>query len=137
MVRALPRRARWPDDREAVRLVADLLDEMQARMRRRELQRARLRFEDQLFLSGLALGPFGHADHADLVQAQIMQDCSSDAHLPLAAVDQDQVRDLACLGGHALVAPRQHLLHGGVVVARRDVADVEAPVFGFLHLLRS
>ena len=35
VVRALPRRARWPSDGEAVRLVADLLDQVQAGMRRR------------------------------------------------------------------------------------------------------
>src|ERR671915_2102187 len=45
-----------PDHREPVRLVADRLNEMQARMRRRELQRARLRLDDELLLAGLALG---------------------------------------------------------------------------------
>ena len=36
------------DDREAVRFITDLLDEVQAEMRRRELQRARLELDDPL-----------------------------------------------------------------------------------------
>jgi hypothetical protein len=56
-------------------------------------------------------------------------------YLALAAVDQDQVGDLAALRAHALVAALEHLAHRRVVVARRDAADVEAAVFGRLHLL--
>ena len=44
-----------PDDREAVRLVADRLDQVQPGVRRRELQRARLRLQNELFFAGLAL----------------------------------------------------------------------------------
>src|ERR1051325_11548211 len=50
------------DDGEAVCLVADRLDEMQPRVRRRKLQAARFRFDDQLFQPGLSLRAFGHAD---------------------------------------------------------------------------
>ena len=60
---------------------------------RRQLQ-ARFGFDDQLFFTGLSFGPLGDADDAGLVQAQIRQGCASDTHLPLAAVDQDQVRNL-------------------------------------------
>src|SRR5688572_32259045 len=91
------------DHRKAVCFVADRLNEMQARMRRCELQRARLGLEYQLFLAGLALRPLGDAGHADLVQTQVPQDGSGDVDLPSAAVDQDEVRNLARLGGHALV----------------------------------
>src|SRR5687768_11538214 len=55
------------DHREAVRLVADRLDEVQAGMRRRELQRAGLRLDDELLLARLALGALRYADDADLV----------------------------------------------------------------------
>src|SRR5919109_3269880 len=44
------------DHREAMGFVADRLDEVQRRVRRRELQRARLRFDDQLLHAGLAFG---------------------------------------------------------------------------------
>src|ERR1700730_5614436 len=43
------------DDGEAVRLVADRLDEVQAGMRGRQLQGARLGLQDQLLRAGLAL----------------------------------------------------------------------------------
>src|SRR5947207_14841370 len=59
------------DDGEAVRLVADRLDEMQRRVRRRELQAARLRLDDQLLEARLALRSLGDAHHADLMQAEI------------------------------------------------------------------
>src|SRR5712671_1142381 len=123
------------DDGEAVRLVTDRLDEVQPGIRRRQLEGARLRLEDQLLEAGLALGAFRHADHADLVQAELDQRRARGAHLPPPAVDQHQVRNPARFGADALVAPPDHLPHRGVVVTRRDVADVEPPVLGFLHLL--
>src|SRR5688572_14483453 len=55
------------EHREAVGLVADLLDEMQAGVRRRQLQGARLGLEDQLLLAGLAPRPLGDADDANLM----------------------------------------------------------------------
>src|SRR5437868_2978559 len=51
------------DDGEAVRLVADLLDEVQARMGRRKLERAALLFQDQLLLAWLSFRSLRHADH--------------------------------------------------------------------------
>src|SRR5881392_1198048 len=55
VVRVFPQRA-VADDRETVRLVANRLDEVQAGMRRRELQAARIGFDDQLLEARLALG---------------------------------------------------------------------------------
>src|SRR5258708_3178870 len=123
------------DDRETVRLVADRLDEVQPRMHRRKLQGARFGLEDQLFETGLALGTFRHADYAHLVQAGLHQRRPGWVDLRLSAVDQHQVGNDPSAGGHALIAPPERLAHRAVVVARRDVADVEAPVLGFLHLL--
>src|SRR5205085_690671 len=123
------------NDGEAVRLVADRLDEMQRRMRRRELQTARARLDDQLLQSGLALGPLRHADEAYLVQAEIGEHGTRDADLAFAAVDQYQVWNLAGLPRDALVAAREHLAHRAVIVARRDAADVEPPILRLLHLL--
>src|SRR4051812_37630127 len=56
-------------DREAVRLVAHLLDEVQRRMVRRQAARV-LVPEDELLHPRLALLALGDADHADLVQTQ-------------------------------------------------------------------
>src|SRR5262245_4418420 len=120
------------DHGEAVRLVANLLDEMQAGMRGRELEAALLGFEDELLHAGFALGALRHAHDAGLVQPQVGQCGPRRADLPSSAVDQDEVRDLAALCAYALVAALEHLAHGGVVVARRDAADVEAPVLRLL-----
>src|SRR5688572_28351201 len=52
---------------EPMRLVADLLDQMQSGVRRRQLQGARLGLEDQLLFAGLAPRPLGDADDANLM----------------------------------------------------------------------
>src|SRR5712664_2146489 len=124
-----------PDDGKAVRLVADRLDEVQARMRGRKLQGARPGLQDQLLHAGLALRPFRDAYDAGLVQAKLDERSARRAHLSSSAVDQDEVRNPARLRRNALVAARQDLAHGSVVVPWRDVADVEAAVFRLLHLL--
>ena len=60
--------------------------------------------------------------------------------MPFAAVDQHQVWH-AHLGALLLrleqlaVTPRQHLAHGGVIIARRDAIDLVAAVFGTLHFV--
>src|SRR5471032_381909 len=59
-------------DREAVRLVADLLDEMQRRMIGRQAARLVLAGHEELLHAGLALHALGHADHADVMQAEIL-----------------------------------------------------------------
>src|SRR3954469_13033626 len=123
------------DDGEAVRLVADRLDEVQSRVRRRELQAARIRLDDQLFQAGLALRALGDAHHADLMQAEIGEHRPRDTDLTLAAIDQHEIGHLARLGRHALIATLEHLAHGAVIVTGRDAADIEAPVLRFLHLL--
>ena len=58
-------------DGEAMRFVADLLDEVQARMVRRAAAAASLAFgQDQLLQSRLALLALGHADHRQVAQSQ-------------------------------------------------------------------
>src|SRR5258706_15623723 len=52
------------DDGEAVRLVADRLDEVQPGVRGRQLQGARVGLQDQLFEAGFALGALRDPDHA-------------------------------------------------------------------------
>src|SRR5512135_3063622 len=122
-----------PDDREAMRLVPDALNQVQARMLRRERADPPFGLDDQLFLSGPALGSLGNADHGDVVQAELDQRRACHAGLPLAAVDQHEIRYLAAVSRHALVAPREHLAHRCVIVTRCDAADVVAPVLPALH----
>src|ERR1051325_1790665 len=124
-----------PDHGEAVRLIADRLDEMQPGVRGRELQASRLRLDDELLHPGLALRALGDPDHAYLVQAEVGEHAARDADLTLAAVDEDEIGHLAGFGGDALVAALEHLAHRAVVVPGRDAANVEAPVLRLLHLL--
>ena len=51
--------------------------------------------------------------------------------LALAAIDEQQVGQPALALHQPGVAPGQRLLHGGVIVARLDVLDVETAIIGF------
>src|SRR4051812_38907564 len=113
-----------PDDRKPVRLIADLLDEMQAGMRWRELEAACLGLDDELFHAGLAFRSFRHADDRHLVEPQVGEHGPRDADLAFTAVDQHEIGNLAAFGGDARVAALEYLAHRRVVVAGRDVTDV-------------
>ena len=78
-------------DGEAVRFVADGLDQMQPRIVARKLNTALRISADQLFQPRLALRALGHAEEEDVVHSQFRQEFPCHAHLALAAVDQDQV----------------------------------------------
>ena len=98
VVRVLPRLARWPTMAKRCASSRMLLDEMQPGMLRRQLQRLPLGLEDQLLQPRLALRPLGHADQRDVVQAELGEPRARRVHLPAAAVDEDQVGNLALPG---------------------------------------
>src|SRR5437868_14959444 len=75
-----------PDDREAVRFVADLLDQVQAWMLRRQRDRRPVALDDQFLHAGLALRPFRHAYDTDVVQPEFDERRTRLRHLPFAAV---------------------------------------------------
>src|SRR4029079_10561366 len=85
---AAPRTAR--DDSEAVRLVADRLDQVEPRVGRSELERPRFGLDDQLFEAGLSFSTLRAFHHAYLVQSEIGEHAAGYAHLPFPAVDQDE-----------------------------------------------
>src|SRR3982751_5435766 len=82
-------------DGEAVRLVADLLDEVQRRVIGRQALGLFLARDEGPFHAGLAPDAFGHADHAAVVQAEIRHHRARCVELADAASDEDQVRRLA------------------------------------------
>ena len=53
--------------------------------------------------------------------------------LPLATVDQDQIRNHPFAAGQTFITPADDLTHGGEIVSGLDVADVEAPVIRLFH----
>jgi hypothetical protein len=58
------------------------------------------------------------------------------AELPFPAVNQDHIRDLA-LFNRFTIATTQHLIHGRIVIARRDAGDVIAAILGAQRPLAS
>ena len=128
-------------DREAMRLVADALQQLQLGGGVVEHQRRAAAGDEDL------LDPLGQRDHAHALLAKAAQHRQPGAQLALAAVDHDQVgerREARVVGGIVGrdlelplplgIAPREHLRHRRVVVggARRG-ADREAPVVGLLR----
>ena len=104
----LAARARGGPDREAMRLVADLLDQVQCRDGRRQLQAAAP--AGSMISSsrpGLRSAPLATPTSGTSVQARARPALRTRCRPALAAVDQHQVGNLAGLGGDALVAPRR------------------------------
>src|SRR2546428_2961894 len=131
--RAAPGAARTvAGDGEAVRLVADSLDQVQAGMVGRKPHRALP--DPQLLETRFSLRPLGDADQRDVGEARLGQRLFRRAHLPLAAVDEDQVRGDALPARDPAVAARERLRERPVIVARRDAVDVVAAVFAAAHV---
>src|SRR5690242_5397402 len=70
-----------PLDREAMRLVADLLQKMQPRMVRREMQNRLASGKHDVLESGFALRALGNADQRRLMQSLLGEHVGGDAHL--------------------------------------------------------
>src|SRR5215472_9998820 len=79
-------------DGEAVRLVTDLLQQMQTGMIRRQVQRLASIGKDDLLQPGLALGALSDADELRRVQALLRQHFGCNANLTFPAVDDEQIR---------------------------------------------
>ena len=128
-------------DREAVRLVADALQQLQLGGRVVEHERRAAAGQEDL------LDPLGQRDDRDAALAKAVQRAEAGRQLTLAAVDHDQVRqrgEARVVGGVVRgdvrlalplgEAPAQHLGHRGEVVGGAlGGADLEAAVVGLLR----
>ena len=109
-------------DGEAVAFIAQTLDEIENRITRFQQDR-RLAGQVDTLASGIAFGALGHPHQRHLAQnAQFAEHLLGDRHLPLAAVDDHQLRPVALLAvGILLQGPGepagQHLAHHGEIVA--------------------
>src|SRR5712692_1763973 len=131
--RAAPGAARTvAGDGEAVRLVADSLDQVQAGMVGRKPHRALA--DPQLLETRLSLRPLGDADQRDVGEARLRERLFRRAHLPFASVDEDQVGGDALPARDPAVAARERLRERAVIVAGRDALDVIAAVFAATHV---
>src|SRR5262249_47202789 len=121
-----------PGDREAMRLVTDVLDQVQTGMIGRQPQRALA--DPELLEPGLALRTLGDPDEGDVREPDLRDRGPCRTDLALASVDED------CVGRDALpardppVAARERLVQRAVVIARRQALDVVAAVFAPAHV---
>src|SRR5690606_30666999 len=79
-------------DREAVCLVANLLHEMQGRGIGRQQDRPLPAGDEELLLPGLAIASLRDRDHLDPAELELVQHRDGLGELPLAAVDEQDVR---------------------------------------------
>ena len=113
-------------DGEAVRLIADALDEVE------RLAVARQHDRVALALAEHELELLGEADDGDVRMTRAPDDLKRRGELPLAAVDDNEIRQL--LLWQIAVAALRDLAHGEEVVRLSLRAfDLEAPVVGFLR----
>ena len=96
-------------DREAMRLVADLLQQVQARMIGRQVQRLVAIGEDDVLLARPCARVLWRCRSAASVQPLLGQHLGGDADLPLAAVDHQQIG--------------RRILAGTIRAQRRDSAS--------------
>src|SRR5947209_12999050 len=93
-------------DREAMRLIAHPLDEVQNRIARAQPERLAARHEEGL-PAGIALGPLGDADQGNLGNAERGARLACRSELALAAVDQEEIGPRR--GGLVFVVPLHEL----------------------------
>jgi len=128
-------------DREAVRLVAHALDQVQRGRFGARPQGFAAGTEDQRLVPRPALDAFGHADDEHLRDSEIGEHVECLSHLALATVDQENVGKIQFLPlspgrsirgrglcGAASKTPLQRLPHRRVVVTRLDAGDVVTAV---------
>ena len=97
----------------------------------------------EFLFARVAVFTFGHAHHRNITDAQRVHDFAHRTHLPLSAVDQQQVRPCA-LGAFgvffqkALETAGQHLFHHAKVIAGCEAIalDVEFTVLVFVKAIR-
>src|SRR2546427_2122366 len=113
-----------PGDGEAMRLVANPLDQVQSGVIGRKRQRTLA--DPQLFEPRLPLRALGNAHQQEVGETDLCERFARRAHLSLAAVDEDQIRRDALPAREPRVAARKRLRQGTVVVARHQAFDVVA-----------
>src|SRR5713101_7798624 len=121
-----------PGDGEAVRFIANPLDQMQPGVVGGKRHHALA--DPQLLEPGLSLRALGDAYERNVGEADLGERFSRRAHLSLAAVDENQVGRDALPAGYPAVAARQRLRESAVVVARPHAFDVVATVFAPAHV---
>ena len=115
-------------DREAVRLVPDSLNELKDRRGAWEGDRHVLPSDEEKLLA------LGEAGHRLVAEAQLLEGLDRGPELSLAAVDQDELRQLLPFLQQPAVAPADDLAHRGEVVRSTGHAlHPELPVVGLLR----
>ena len=114
-------------ERPPVRLVADLLEELERRARPVEGDRVGHAGDEDLLLA------LREGDDRDARQVELFHRAPRGRELPLAAVDDDEVRDAGealvhVSAAHAREPARDRLAHRADVVLPGEAADAEAPV---------
>ena len=89
--------------------------------------------KDDVLLARLAFGSFRDADQPRGVQSLLRQHLRGHRDLPLAAVDDEEIRHRKLARDDPRAAARKRLAHRRVVVAARGRRHVEPPVLRRLH----
>ena len=118
-----------PGERESVRFVAQLLNQIQRRMMLAgSLSGVLAPLKIQSFPSGMPPRTLGNADQPHPSRAKLVDCRRGGAELTATAIDEKHVRH-GCLGpGQARAPSRQGLGQRRIVVPGGDAGDIEPPV---------
>ena len=94
-----------PGDGEAVRLIADALDQARGRTVRLGRHRAADPVDVQPLLAGTALGSFGYSDEREIAKPELGEHVVHFADLPDTTVDEEHIRRRHFAIAHVPVAP--------------------------------
>ena len=125
--RAFPRPS-MPGDREAMRFVTNALDQAQRRRVRRKYKRRFLTGQEKTLLPCPAIGALGDTDDNEILHAERIERRERRLELPGTAVDQQQIGHGRFAAQDAREATLDRLAKAAVIVAGRELAQVEAAI---------
>ena len=125
--RAVPRPS-MPGDREAMRFIANALNQTQRRRVRRKYKRRFLTGQEKAFLSCPAIGAFRDSHDHESLHAERIECRERRVELPRAAVDQQQIGHWRFAAQDACEAPLHRLTESTIIVAWCELAQVEPTV---------
>ena len=118
-------------DGETMRLITDVLQQMQGRRFGFQYQFLTAAAKKQGLLPCLAADTLGDADQLHALDIQFRKHDLGLGELTLAAVDQQNIGQPRFALLQADIAAFQRLFHGGVIISGRNVLDIETPVIAF------
>ena len=118
-------------DGETVRLVTDMLDQMQCRRVSGDPIEVAGHGINQLFHTRAPGDTLGNTNQRNVRNTKFIKHFPGNVQLALTTVDEHQVRAFALTCHHAFISARQNLAHGSIVITAGNTLDIVKQVVAF------